>query len=151
MDSKRLVIFILISLGLLLVWDKYIVPKPSDTGSKQASQTAASSSTETPTAPKSNNQITGDASILKNDKIVTVTTNTLQAEISPIGGDLRLVNLLKHSSLKDVKQPFQLLYNDNNKVFVAQTGLVNNSGLVLPMHNTIFTPDKYNCGFYGGV
>ena len=144
MDSKRLVIFILISLGLLLVWDKYVVPKQTATATEVASsQTAAISSTEIPST-KSNNQISGDAAVLKNDKMITVTTDTLQAEISAIGGDLRSVNLIKHGSLKNIKQPFELLYNNNNKVFIAQTGLVNNIGIILPTHNTVFTPDKYN-------
>jgi YidC/Oxa1 family membrane protein insertase len=143
MDSKRLVIFILISLGLLLVWDKYIVPKPSETISSAANQVPNSSNSEMPSA-KSNNQINSDTSVLKNDKMVTVTTDTLQVEISTIGGDLRSVNLLKHGSLKDIKLPFDILYNTNNKVFVAQTGLINNTGIILPTHNTIFTPDKLN-------
>ncbi|HMT03467.1 MAG TPA: membrane protein insertase YidC [Burkholderiales bacterium] len=139
MDSRRLIIFIALSLGLLLIWEKYFTP-PQNT--KNASREAAN------IQPVSSNQITSDINSnnfnLINDKTIMVTTNLMQAQISTVGGDIRGVELLKHGSLDNVKRPYELLQSNNNHLLIAQTGLVSNNNISLPTHNTIFMADKYS-------
>ncbi len=139
MDSRRLIIFIALSLGLLLIWEKYFTP-PQNTNN--IGREIAN------IQPVSSNQITSDINSnnfnLINDKTIMVTTNLLQAQISNVGGDIRGIELLQHGSLDNVKRPYELLQNNNNHLFIAQTGLVSNNNISLPTHNTIFMADKYN-------
>jgi YidC/Oxa1 family membrane protein insertase len=138
MDSRRLVIFIILSLGLLILWEKYVNPE-------QATPNSTVAATQN-TTPASNNQIASDnsATNLQQDKLITVTTNVMQAQISTVGGDLRDVSLLAHGSQDNVKEPYKLLMYNKDRTFIAQTGLVSNSGVKLPNHHTIFSADKFN-------
>ena len=137
MDSRRLVIFIILSLGLLFLWEKYVSPETPNT-----IQTAVVATTQNTGA---SNQITSEAvNKVPEDKLITVTTNVIQAQISTVGGDLRDVDLLTHGSQDDVKEPYKLLMQNNDRTFIAQTGLVSNTGLKLPNHHTIFSSDQSN-------
>lgn len=141
MDSRRLVIFIIVSLGVMLLWDKYFAKNQVV---NVANPTAISQSTNNlPSGNKIDNSVT---SSLNNDaKMITVTTDLMQAQISPVGGDLRSVDLLGHSSSQDkVKDPYKLLLNEGGRTFIAQTGLVDNTGVLLPTHTSLFSTDKYN-------
>lgn len=146
MDSRRLIIFIIISLGLLIVWEKYVNPTPATTTNQQASTSTTNNTNDTKQVTPSNNQILSDNNAGKpaEAKLITVTTNIMQTQISTAGGDLREVDLLSHGSQDNIKQPYKLLMDNNDRVFIAQTGLVSNSGIKLPNHHTIFTAEKYN-------
>lgn len=141
MDSRRLIIFILISLGLLFVWEKYVNPQPEPTTTQSASQAGTNNAVSPTSAP---NQMVSDSGTANASagKIITVTTNMMQAQISTVGGDLRSVSLLTHSDQNNTKQPYKLLQDDNGRMFIAQTGLVSNSGVALPNHHTNFTSDS---------
>lgn len=138
MDSRRLIIFIVLSLGLMLLWEKYFAPTPN--------QVATTSSDSTPATTSNSfvSQVNAESSSLLQDKIITVTTDIIQAQISNIGGDLRSVDLLAHGSQEDVKRPYPLLMQANNRLFVAQTGLVALNGTSLPTHSTRFVSDRLN-------
>ncbi|MCE2706650.1 MAG: membrane protein insertase YidC [Proteobacteria bacterium] len=137
MDSRRLIVFILLSIGLLFLWDKYLAPKTVD---KTHIVTSVNNSEASVVAA---NAVDSGLN-LNNDKLITVTTDLVQAQISTIGGDLRSLSLLAHGAVHDKKEPYKLFTNNDNKIFVAQTGLVSNSGVTLPTHNTVFTADSYN-------
>ncbi|MCX8514735.1 MAG: membrane protein insertase YidC [Burkholderiales bacterium] len=144
MDSRRLVIFIVLSLGLLLVWEKYFNPQPVQ--NNQITATASQTQANINNSAVSSNQPVVDSSSSTTDasaQIITVTTDVVQAKISTIGGNLISLDLLNHSSQENAKQPYKLLM-DNNRVFMVQTGLVSNSGIKLPNHHSIFTADKLN-------
>jgi YidC/Oxa1 family membrane protein insertase len=134
MDNRRLILFIVLSLGLMLGWEK-LFPSPK-------SPTTAVTKT-TATATNSNNLVSNEtAGVLADDKTINVTTDLIKAQISTVGGDLRNVSLVKYSDYEDTKKPYQLLLNQDNRVFVAQTGLVSNYSQNLPTHKTIFKLDN---------
>lgn len=136
MDSRRLILFVVLSLGLMLVWEKFIAPQtPASTVAAQTSTTTGVNST---------NQIGADVAGIAaaTGKTITVTTDLFQAQISTLGGDLRSIDLLNHGKQGDAKQPYPLLMDNNNRMFIAQTGLVGGSGL--PTHSTVFSSDSYN-------
>ena len=139
MDSRRLIIFIILSLGLLILWEKY--GNPPETAQTQTTS-ATSAAPSIPSAP--NQMVTDNGATINQDKLITVTTNVMQAQISTVGGDLRDVDLLSHGSGDNAKQPYKLLMNDKDRVYIAQTGLVSNSGIKLPNHHTIFSTDNFN-------
>lgn len=139
MDSRRLILFIVLSLGLMLLWDKYFVPH------QVTQETGSSTSSAMAQTLNSNNQISSDtAKITQDAKIITVTTDVMQAQISTLGGDLRSVNLLSHGSQDRVKEPYQLLLDNDGRTFIAQTGLVDNAGIALPTHTSMFSSNKYS-------
>lgn len=139
MDSRRLITFIIISIGLLFIWEKYFTPKEApNVATTVANANSGSNSNSSPA------NVVDNSLKLGNDKLITVTTDLVQAQINTVGGDLRSLNLLMHGSQSNRKDPYNLLTEANNKVYVAQTGLVSNSGLLLPTHNSIFTTDKLN-------
>ncbi|MBV8046895.1 MAG: membrane protein insertase YidC [Paludibacterium sp.] len=131
MDSKRLIIFIVLSLGILLLWQEKFAPKPQPAPVEQT-QTA-----QTPAAAAQS----GSAEVgkLTRGQRIRVDTDVVHAEIDTVGGDLRNLELLKHDSTADAKKPFDLLTDNNGRVYVAQTGLLADSDPALPTHKTVFT------------
>lgn len=140
MDSRRLILFIVLSLGLMLLWDKYFTPHQSSDITN--SQTTVSQPVQS--AANSSNQISSNSAVTQEAKTITVTTDVIQAQISTMGGDLRSVDLLSHGSENKEREPYKLLLDDEGRTFIAQTGLVDNTGVVLPTHTSLFTSDKYS-------
>lgn len=148
MDSRRLVVFIVLSLGLLILWQKYIDPQPITTAptqqvSSNSTNVVVPTSNQTNNAPANTNP-TVSASVAATAKTITVTTDLLQAQISTLGGDLQDVDLLSHGSDTDSKKAYPLLEDNSKRVYIAQTGLVSGTGVSLPNHNTMFAASQYN-------
>jgi YidC/Oxa1 family membrane protein insertase len=134
MDSKRLIIFIVLSMGILLLWQRFIAPKPAATPVAQTQDFAASAP-----APTAGSKPAEATSHLGSAQRITVDTDVLHAEIDTQGGDLRQLDLLKHDATDNAKKPFDLLTDKHGRVYVAQTGLLDSSNPALPTHKTVFT------------
>ena len=145
MDTRRLILFIIFSMSILLLWDAWQrqhAPAPVETA-QQASTAADSSVPATTTATAAGSATTqsadaGGYQLLKGQRI-TVTTDLYKADIETVGGDLRKLELLKHRSAEDDKTNFVLM-DDAGKpmTYVAQTGLI---GADLPNHKAVFTSE----------
>lgn len=134
MDSKRLILFIVLSLGILLIWQEKFAPKPQPTPVTQ-SQPAASA----PDAAAAASAAAAEVARLSRGQRITVDTDVIHAVIDTTGGDLRSLQLVKHDSTTDAKKPFDLLSDSANHVMVAQTGLLADSNPALPTHKTVFS------------
>ncbi len=139
MDTRRLILFVALSLGLMLAWEKIFPQKPTP-----AQTQSVSASADIPAATNSSTNVVSDGSFnLASDKTITVTTDLMKVNISTMGGDIREVDLLKYSDYDDTSKPYQLLLNQKNRVFIAQTGLISaNQDLKLPTHKSLFSSDK---------
>lgn len=146
MDTRRLILFIIFSMSILLLWDAWQrqhAPAPVETA-QQASTAADSSVPATTTATAAGSAATtqsadaGGYQLLKGQRI-TVTTDLYKADIETVGGDLRKLELLKHRSAEDDKTNFVLM-DDAGKpmTYVAQSGLI---GADLPNHKAVFTSE----------
>ena len=133
MDSKRFIIFIVLSALIMVGWQKFFAPPPP-VQQQTASTPANNSAQPVPATP--------DASKLDSKQRVTVTTDVLRAVIDTQGADLRQLALLKYDSAVDPNKPFLLFNDQGGQVYVAQTGLLSNTIANLPTHKTIFTADK---------
>lgn len=145
MESRRLIVFMILSVAIILIWQKYFTPQtPANINNPQV--TINSNDNATATISQGGSIPNNTVSTQESNKTITVTTNLVQAEISTRGGELTSLNLLNHGEDKDSKQPYRLLLKDKNRVFVAQTGLVthDSSEFKLPDHNAIFSSDKLN-------
>ncbi|MGB4812920.1 MAG: membrane protein insertase YidC [Methylophilaceae bacterium] len=135
MDTKRLVLFIVFSMSILMLWDvwqRQHAPAPVAQQGEQKSSTSNSSS------PSLNAPAVLDSDFkLAQGQRVNVVTDLYNVDIDTTGGDLRKLVLLKHRANNSDKANFILL-DDAAKpmVYVAQTGLV---GADLPNHKAIFT------------
>ena len=128
MDSRRLILFIAISFGILFFWQKWVDQRfPQPTQSASASASAAHSAAGSAAA---------DAAPLAKGQRIKVATDLFSAEIDTNGADLRQLQLIKHGAIADPKQPFTLLQDSGAHVYVAQTGLL---GPNLPTHLAQFT------------
>lgn len=138
MDNKRLIVFIIFSLSVLLLWQKWqVVQAPAPQQSKIAESVA----------PAPDEKLTGKAAPavrgpvdtgteLKAGQTVHVRTDVMDVDISTIGGDLRRLDLLKYHNSRDPGKPYSFFHSDDGRVYVAQSGLI---GAGLPTHKAVFT------------
>ena len=141
MDSKRFILFIMLSMSILLVWQEFFSPQPTP-------QQAALQAQPTPEQQMANrtphNSDLVDSKALTSGQRIIVNTDVLKAEIDTMGGDLRQVTLLKHGSTVDSKKPLDLLTDRNGRLHIAQTGLLATTNPGLPTHKTLFTSGEPN-------
>lgn len=79
-----------------------------------------------------------DSSRLTTGERIVIATDVLRAHIDTYGGDLRRLALLKYDSATDTKRPFELFTDENDRIYVAQTGLLDPTHPALPTHKTQF-------------
>lgn len=65
----------------------------------------------------------------KDAGLITVTTDRYDIKISPEGGDIVYAALKQYDATLDSDEPFVLLENDSNRVYVAQSGLIGPNGI----------------------
>jgi YidC/Oxa1 family membrane protein insertase len=131
MDSKRLIIFIVLSFAVMTLWQRFFAPPPAPQTTEQA-QVA-------PTQASSPVMRAGEVSSLSHGQRISVNTDVLHAEIDTMGGDLRSLTLLKYDSTADARKSLALLSDLPGQVYVAQTGLIASSNPALPSHKTVFS------------
>lgn len=61
--------------------------------------------------------------------LITVTTDRYDIKINPEGGDIVYAALKQHDATLNSDTPFVLLENDQNRVYVAQSGLIGVNGI----------------------
>lgn len=134
MDTRRLILFIVFSMSILMLWDAWQrqhAPAPVVAQQPDVTSTSSISANVATTAT-----VEGDFKLAQGQRIHIV-TDLYQADIDTMGGDLRKLVLLKHRANNSNQDNFVLL-DDAAKpmVYVAQTGLV---GADLPTHKSVFT------------
>ncbi|HQT26368.1 MAG TPA: membrane protein insertase YidC, partial [Burkholderiales bacterium] len=141
MDNKRLVVFIIFSLSVLLIWQKW---ESAHTPPPQA-QTKPAASLPSPDAkltekPVSAGPVDTGAELLRGNTI-HVKTDVMDVGISTIGGDLRSLDLLKYHDSRDPGKPYSFFHSGGGRTYVAQSGLIGNE---LPSHRTPFTASSFD-------
>jgi YidC/Oxa1 family membrane protein insertase len=142
MDTRRLVLFVIFSMSILMLWDAWQRQNaPAETAVQVKSVSSADNSVPTLSANKvslPSAELAADSDYkLLNAQRITVITDLYKADIETSGGDLRKLELLKHRASNSEKSNFILL-NDaaNPMTYVAQTGLIGND---LPTHKALFS------------
>ncbi len=135
MDSKKLTIFVLISVVLMFGWETLM----DRFYPERKAQRVVASAPASASAPAAG-VVAGTAGApldgrLQRGQRITVKTDIFAAEIDSTGADLRQVNLLKHGEVGNPKQPFALLMDSPERTYVAQSGLL---GEGLPTHKSEF-------------
>lgn len=135
MDTRRLVLFVIFSMSILMLWDAWQRDN-APAAPEQVAVSAGVASTPSSSAVATDLPVNADYA-LKSGQRIEVTTDLFKAEIETVGGDLRKLTLLKHRAEADENTDFVLM-DDAAKpmLYVAQTGLI---GGDLPNHNAVFT------------
>lgn len=142
MDTKRLVLFVIFSMSILMLWEAWqrqnapaeVLPQTSSIA-QDASVPSQSASVPANVA-KAEITDNNDYKLLSGQRI-SVTTDLFKANIETVGGDLRRLELLKHRASENDTSNFVLL-DDAGKpmTYVAQSGLI---GGDLPSHKSVFS------------
>lgn len=109
----------LLSLLIYLQWTDFINPKPA---------TTEQVSTKTLTNQKVDSNSLNEIKTNNQDKIITIANDVLEIKVNTLGGDIVEAKLLKYNESLQSKLPFELLQNNSQKVYIAQSGLVGKNG-----------------------
>jgi YidC/Oxa1 family membrane protein insertase len=144
MDTRRLVLFVIFSMSILMLWESWQqknAPIPVQSTNQQHDASVPSVVSETVDVTEPVNSIDNSVQLLSTGRI-HVKTDMYQAEIDTTGADLRKLILLKHRADNSDTENYVLL-DDSSKslVYVAQTGLI---GQDLPTHKSLFTAPQQN-------
>lgn len=144
MDTKRLILFVILSFSLLMLWDSWQKQNaPAVQAQTQTGAIAQAGDSSVPSAPAAvvNQEVPAESGFqLASGQRIQVSTDLFKAEIDTQGGDLRRLELNQHLADSKENQPFVLM-NDRNApaIYVAQTGLL---GSNLPTHKAEFTSSQ---------
>ena len=152
MENQRIILFFVLSFGLLMIWQGWQQPeqKPRAGGPDSSISGGAQPAADVPdvgdvgagtTATPAAAVETIAAGQLKSGQRVRVETDLFDAEIDTGGGDLRVVALRKYPvAVERPKVPFRLMEDDKLRVFIAQSGLISKDAA--PDHHAMFTVDQ---------
>ncbi len=148
MDTQRLILFIIFSFSLLMLWEAWqkenrppVPPQaqaardadvPAPAAPAPAPKTGAPAAIPGAAAPAA---IPGGAAPAAPRELIRVTTDVVQADIDPVGGDVVRVELLRYNDSLDPTKKLVLLGPEHR--YTVQSGLIGNG---LPNHRTPFTP-----------
>ena len=135
MDTKRLLLFLILSFALVMLWDRYQAETAPKTVLSPTEAPATPANGAVPTAPAAAPQATPAAGAnLAKGRRIRVETDLFRVEIDENGGDVRRLELLRHRAAGESADPLVLL-EDGAKPYVIQSGL---TGAGLPNHRTLF-------------
>lgn len=98
------------------------VIKPVESGAFQPTPSSAV------VAPQAINPAEKKIQTSEGNRFVTVNTDVLQVTIDTLGGNIIAAKLLKYPKELHSPEPFQLLSNDPDQLYVAQSGLLGEQG-----------------------
>jgi YidC/Oxa1 family membrane protein insertase len=150
MDTQRLILFIIFSFSVLMLWeawqrDQQPPPKPAEQAATQTGKASAPPGVPTPSIPAAGSAVAptpGQVAVPilsgaehPQQDLISVRTDFLNVEVSPLGGDIVRLELLKHKDRTEHDKNFVLL--SPNFHSALQSGLI---GTDLPNHKTQFVP-----------
>lgn len=140
MDSKQLILFIVLSFAVLLGWQA-LAPKEYT----QQPLSNTTNTADTPALPLPVSHPQEVASVLAQGQRIHVKTDVVDAYIDTQGGDLRELTLIYDDASQHPQKNKQLLIDDakSRQIYVAQTGLISSQNSLLPTHKTLFKAEKY--------
>lgn len=141
-------IFLVVFL-LLLEWNRFrqtIIPAthaPTTTSSLADTNLTPQQNNpdELPTSAKPSDDTAQDAQPSR--LLIDVKTDVLHVKIDPVGGDIVMVSLPAYwATLETPDVPFDLLNRNEEKTYVAQSGLIGISGTDQPGSRPVFSVEK---------
>jgi YidC/Oxa1 family membrane protein insertase len=141
MDARRLVLFVIFSFSALFLWERWQAehrPPPSavsPSGAKSASDTPAPSAGASSAVQGAPNVPVPAGATAQKGETISIKTDRYVAEVDSLGGVIKGIVLTEHRDTDKADQPYVLLQKNDNRTFVAQSGLIGNG---LPNHHTLW-------------
>jgi YidC/Oxa1 family membrane protein insertase len=141
MDTQRLILFVIFSFSALFLWERWQSerrPAPSVPvqSAPKASNDLPGAPTATAPAVTAPNVPGPSASAApKTGETLTIKTDRYVAAVDTLGGVIKEVALTQHRDTDNADKPYVLLQRNENRTFVAQSGLI---GEGLPNHHTLW-------------
>jgi len=133
MDTRRLILLMIMSFAILMLWQNW---QGTNEQTKQT-QTVSSSSLIQPGSVSPQPSI---ATTFANGQLITVNTDLFSVQLNTVGGDIRGLSLLNQREPEHPNEPLKL-FATSPIPYVAQSGLL---GPGLPTHLQIYTADVSN-------
>ncbi len=155
-DIRRSILWVVFGFSMILIWDKWQIhngkaptffpssavtaPKPADSAPPAASASSLPAALPGAAVPGTPGAPPEGASSVAQVRH-TIATDVLRLTFNSEGGSLIGAQLLKHAQdaggrKNQAQQPFTLLEDDAERVYIAQTGLIGGS---FPNHKTPMT------------
>ncbi|HEX9171512.1 MAG TPA: membrane protein insertase YidC [Telluria sp.] len=149
--NKRTILWIVFAVSLVVLWNNWMVSTgkqsmfsaapPAKVASAPANPAASGVPTAAPQAAAVPGAVPGStpAPATIDRTPIVITTDVVKAEIDPVGGVIKRLELLQFRDAQDPTRNQVLFKLADNNVFLAQTGLTGASPSgALPDHNTPF-------------
>jgi len=155
-DIRRTILLAVFAFSLMMLWDRWQVyngreplflhtsATPTATVQQTASGTAAAAAAPAPGAAAAIAGTTphgaAAAAPAVPHQLITISTDVLRLTFDTEGGSIVKSEFLKYPTDRDDPQPFVLLDDSAQRVYLAQSGLIDDSsGAALPNHKTPMT------------
>ena len=138
MDTQRLILFVIFSFSALFLWERWQAehrPPPAPAQSAKPSDTPSPSAAAPAASPGAPNVPAVAPSVAAKGETITIKTDRYVAEIDTLGGVIKDIALTEHRDTDHADKPYVLLQKNENRTFVAQSGLI---GEGLPNHHTLW-------------
>ncbi|MEW5904504.1 MAG: membrane protein insertase YidC [Pseudomonadota bacterium] len=132
METRRLLLFIIFSFSLVILWGEW--NRQGQPQSQPASQNTVSALPEAK-KPSVVKQLDNTEVKTADGKNIVVETDNFIAEINTAGGNINNLILRKHKEAEDKTRPINLLLQNPQHTYLAQSGLL---GKGLPTHLAAF-------------
>ncbi len=151
MDNQKFFLIIAIGLSIFLLWDRWQAThdehgNPIVVVQPVAQQSAVAAETSGADVPRVVNNNTSDLPGAQANQsaqpFVTVSTDTLDLQISLKGGTVQSAHLNQYPISLGSEDKFQLLSNKPGELFQAQSGLLPQN--VMPTHHSTYTSAQNN-------
>jgi YidC/Oxa1 family membrane protein insertase len=138
MDTQRLILFAIFSFSALFLWERWQaeqrppVPPAAKSGTEAAAP-AASKPAGAVVAPTA--AVPSGTSASASGERIEIRTDRYVAGVDTLGGVITQLTLIDHRDTEDATKPYQLLQQNANRTFIAQSGLIGDG---LPNHRTLW-------------
>ncbi len=155
LDSLRIGLYGAVVAILLLfyqAWEKEHTPTTTQSIPNISSTTPSNNYIPTVTEPATQTKITSNANSVattptqttSNNPLIHITTDTFEADIDTVGGNLTQIKLLEFPAELHSTQSFLLLNDLPESRYLAQSGLLNAEGPDTSKGQAIYTTDQQN-------
>jgi len=126
MDSRRSLLVLALLFISFLVYQQWQLDKNPPVQQQTTEQTTAASS-DVPASSSSSAEVVADSQT--KGHIITLENDVFRLKVDTLGGDVISSELLKYDAELGSKEPFVLLKDTNEHVYIAQSGLIGKNGI----------------------
>ena len=126
MDSRRSLLVLALLFISFLVYQQWQLDKNPPVQQQTTEQTTTASS-DVPASSSSSAEVVADSQT--KGQIITLENDVFRLKVDTLGGDVISSELLKYDAELGSKEPFVLLKDTNEHVYIAQSGLIGKDGI----------------------